>query len=107
LIEERPIGVGLNRNFGSPTAPGESVEQELTAFIEKRDKQRRQTEGERATEEAWMASERRHDALRREENRLAWHEFHERQAARLAATLGALVSYHEQEAEKYLPKGAA
>ena len=53
MIEERPIGVGLNRNLGSPTAPGEAVEQELTAFISKRDQQRRQIESERAIEEAW------------------------------------------------------
>ena len=53
MIEERPIGVGLNRNLGSPTAPGEAVEQELTAFISKRDQQRRQIEGERAIEEVW------------------------------------------------------
>ena len=47
MIEERPIGAGLNRNLGNPPGPGESVESELTAFIEKRDKQLRQTEGAR------------------------------------------------------------
>jgi hypothetical protein len=100
LIEERPIGAGLNRNLGSPTAPGEAVEHELTAFIEKRDKQRRQTEGERATEVAWMESEKRYNARRREENRLAWHPYHQGQAERLRRTVGPLIAFHEESAAR-------
>jgi hypothetical protein len=45
---ENPIGAALSRNLGSPTAPGEKVETELDAFIERREKRRRQTEGERS-----------------------------------------------------------
>ena len=74
MIGERPFGVGLNRNLGSLTAPGEAVEQELDAFISRRDADRVKSEGERAAEEAWMASERRYNARIREENRLAWCE---------------------------------
>jgi hypothetical protein len=82
-------------------ARGEAVESELTAFVAKRDAQRRRTEGDRAEEEAWMKSSRRHDARRRSENRAAWLAFHEGQAARLRRNLGALVAHHEAEASKY------
>jgi hypothetical protein len=102
LIEERPIGAGLNRNLGSPTAPGESVEQELTAFIEKRDKRRRQTEGERATEVAWAESERRHNARRREEMRVARVEYHCGQVVRLRAVLESLIAAHEEQVAKQM-----
>jgi hypothetical protein len=64
---DRPIGVGLRRNIGSPTALGEAVEHELEAFISRRDKQCRRTEGERGEEVAWRESERREEAARREE----------------------------------------
>ena len=35
-MDEQPIGTGLNRNLGSPTAPGDAVERQLDAFISKR-----------------------------------------------------------------------
>jgi hypothetical protein len=34
LIDDLPIGAALNRNLGSPTAPGEAVESELDRLIE-------------------------------------------------------------------------
>jgi hypothetical protein len=37
-------------------AHGGSVEKGLTAFVERRDGQRRKSEGERLVEEAWMES---------------------------------------------------
>jgi hypothetical protein len=79
----RPIGAALNRNLGSPTAPGE--------------------------EAVWRESERHHEAARRAENGAAWYEYHLAAADRLRATLSALVAHHEREAQKYkyLPKGAA
>jgi hypothetical protein len=40
LIDDKPIGVALNRNLGSPTAPGEAVEAELDRLIERRSRQR-------------------------------------------------------------------
>ena len=104
---DRPIGAALSRNLGGPTAPGEKVESELDAFISKRDKQRRRTEGERRIEEAWMESERRYFARLAEVNRREWAEYHLAAADRLRATLGALVAYHEAEAERHLPKGSA
>ncbi len=57
-------------------------------------------------EELWQASVRAHNARRRAENGRAWHDYHIEQAARLRANLEALASHHEQEAGKYLPKGA-
>jgi hypothetical protein len=33
VIDDRPIGVALNRNLGSPVAPGEAVEAELDRLI--------------------------------------------------------------------------
>ena len=52
LIDDKPIGTALNRNLGSPTAPGEAVERELDAFISKRHEQRLKAEGERQIEKA-------------------------------------------------------
>jgi hypothetical protein len=36
VIDDIPIGVGLNRNLGSPTAPREAVEAELDRLITRR-----------------------------------------------------------------------
>jgi hypothetical protein len=33
VIDDKPIGAGLNRNLGSPVAPGEVVEAELDRLI--------------------------------------------------------------------------
>ena len=85
-------------------AAGEHVEFELDAFISRRDKQRRQTEGKRRSEEAWQESERRYNTRQREANRLAWCEYHRGQAERCRIVLVSLVSYHEAEAKKYLPE---
>jgi hypothetical protein len=101
LIDEKPIEAALSRDIGA----GKKVEAELDAFISRRDKQHRQTEGERAGEAAWRESERRHEAARREANRLAWVEYHLNAADRCRTVLGSLASYHEAEAEKYRAAG--
>jgi hypothetical protein len=108
LITEgpKPIGAGLSRNLGSPTAPGEAVEHEVDAMISRRHNQRVATEGERGEEEVWRQTERRFEAARRAENAVAWCEYHLAAADRLRATLGSLIEHHEAEAERYLPKGA-
>ena len=36
MIDNKPIGAPLNRNFGSPVAPGEAVEAELERLITRR-----------------------------------------------------------------------
>ena len=56
-------GAGIGREIAS----GERAEAELSAFIARRDTQRRRDEGERLEEDLWRASERRQEALRREE----------------------------------------
>jgi hypothetical protein len=102
LIDDRPIGAALNRNLGSPTAPGEVVEWELDTFISKRHEQRMQTEGERLALEMWQESERKYAERRREANRQAWTSFHEEQAERHRAVLESLIAFHEEQAAKLL-----
>ena len=36
MIDDKPIGAPLNRNLGSPVAPGEAVEAELDRLITRR-----------------------------------------------------------------------
>ena len=55
-------------------AKGEAVESELDAFIARRDKERRQSEGERAREALWQESVRRYNARQEQDHRAAWHE---------------------------------
>ena len=82
MVEDKPIGVALNRNLGSPTAPGEAVEPELNRLIARRS--RREIDPDE-TEELWKESERRYNARRREENRREWCGYFERLAACLRA----------------------
>jgi hypothetical protein len=81
-------------------AHSEMVEQQLTTLIERRHDRRVVEEGERAALGMWQESERRHEAARREENRLLWCEYHQLQAARHRATLEALAAEHEAKAMK-------
>ena len=82
MIDDKPIGVALNRNLGSPTAPGEAVEAELNRLIARRS--RREIDPDE-TEELWKESERRYNACRREENRREWCDYFERLAWSLRA----------------------
>jgi hypothetical protein len=76
-------------------ARGEQVENELTAMIERRHDQRVVEEGERPVEEAWQESERRHEACKREENRLAWCGYFEH----IAGALRARAAEYDQRAQ--------
>jgi len=104
VIDDKPIGAALDRNLGSPTAPGEAVEKELDAMIIRR---ARLKDPEEETE-LWQASSRAYNGRRREENRQAWADFHAGQAERLRRTMEPLIAFHEARAEKYAhqPKGA-
>ena len=63
-------------------AHSEAVESGLDAFIAQRHAKRVKEEGrDRPLEEAWAASERRHEARRREANRWAWIRYFDRMAA--------------------------
>jgi hypothetical protein len=53
-----------------------------------------------AEHELWKASVRAYNAARIEENRQAWREHHQRQAACLRATLEELIAHHEEQAAK-------
>jgi hypothetical protein len=98
LIDDKPIGVALNRNPGSLTAPGEAVEKELDAMIERRSRQKDVDPDEQ--EEIWKASVRAYTARRREEMRAVWCEHHQGQAERLRAVLEELIAHHEEQAAK-------
>jgi hypothetical protein len=80
---------------------GERVEGELDGFISKQDKRRRRDEGERAREELYLESTRRH--TERQQLRLWWEwlRFHEGQVRRHTANLEALIVHHRTEAERY------
>ena len=84
-------------------ARSEGVEAELNRLVEKRSS-REMDPNER--EELWQESVRAYTARRREEMRAEWCEHHQGQAVRLRAVLEELIADHEEQAEKYLPKGA-
>jgi hypothetical protein len=98
LIDDKPIGAGLNRNLGSPSAPGEAVEAELDRLIERRSRQK----DPHAENELWKASVRAYEEKRRQMARLEWHAFHCGQAARHRAVLESLIAFHEEQAAKLL-----
>jgi hypothetical protein len=104
LIDDRRIGVALNRNLGSPTAPGEAVESELYRLIERRSRQKDPDE----ESELWKESVRRYNDRKQEQLRNEWCEYHQGQAARLRAVFEPLIAGYEQQAERYRnqPKGA-
>ena len=77
----------------------------MDRLVEKRHEWRVVEEGERCVEDLWQVSVRRYQQRTGEARRLALLEYHEGQAARLSSTLGALVRYHEAEAEKYRENG--
>ena len=106
MIDDKAIGAVLIRNLGSPTAPGEAVEAELTRLIERRSRQRDADE----ENELWKESVRRYNDRKQERLRNEWCEYHQGQAARHRAVLESLIARHEEEAAKLMdiePKGAA
>ena len=100
LIDDNPIGVALNRNLGSPVAPREAVEAELTRLIERRSRQKDPDD----EHELWKASVRRYNLMRSEERKAQWHEYHASQAARLRVLMDALIARHEREAERLMSR---
>jgi hypothetical protein len=66
LVDHKPIGVALNRNLGSPTAPGEAVEGALNRLIERRSCQK---DPDKASE-SWRESVRAYEQKRRQMARL-------------------------------------
>jgi hypothetical protein len=78
----------------------ETVDLELDRLISKRASQDKRPDPDEQ-EEMWKASVRRHNARQQEENRQAWCEHHQGQAARLRAVLEELIARHQAEAERY------
>jgi hypothetical protein len=106
--EPREPGKALKRDISA----AETAETSITNLIERRHDRRVAEEGERAEEEAWKESVRKHNAAREAELRSAWCEYHQDQGRRHRATLEALAAHHEQRAEELMqaslePKGAA
>jgi len=72
-LEAQPIGERTGREhlpgaaLPRDIAAGEQVEKELDGFISRRHDQRVRSEGKRAVEESWRASECREEARRAEE----------------------------------------
>jgi len=78
-------------------AHGELVEKELDAMIERRSRKKDPDE----ERDLWRESIERYNARRQEEMRAAWCEYHQDQAARHRAVLEALITRHEEQAERY------
>ena len=82
-------------------ARADSVDAELDRLISKRASQDRRPDPDEL-EELWKASVRRYNARLQEENRQAWCEHHQGQAARLRAVLESLLAFHEGEAARLM-----
>ena len=78
-------------------ASADAVDAELDRLISKRASQDPWPDPDEQ-EELWKASVRAHTARKREQMRAAWCEHHQGQAARLRATLEALIARHEEQA---------
>ena len=81
---------------------GEMVEKELDAMIERRSLQKDPQEDS----DVWQESVERYNAERDRQLRTEWTEYHQGQAERHKVVLKGLIAHHEEQAEKYLPKGA-
>jgi hypothetical protein len=79
---------------------GEAVDAEIGRLIARRASQDRRPDPVEQ-DERWKLSVAAYNAARIEENRQAWREHHERQAAGLRAVLEQLIARHEEQAEKY------
>jgi len=104
-VIDEPIGAALNRNLGSPTAPGEAVQGELDRLIERRSRQKDPDE----ESELWKESVKAYEEKCRQMARAEWQLHHTAQAERLRRTLEGLIAHHEEQAAKLMdvrPKGA-
>jgi hypothetical protein len=76
----------------------DTVEVELNRFMQKRSS--RETDPDER-DELWKASVAAYNARKREENRVAWCEYHRGQARRHRVILEGLIAEHEARAEMY------
>ena len=78
-----------------------AIEGELDSFVARRDKERRRDEGERAPEEIWQESVRRHHAQRQEALAWQWLRYHVARQRAHRKTFALLDAHHESEIQKY------
>ena len=78
-----------------------TVEGELSAFVARRDKERRRDEGERAPEEIWQASVRVYSARRQQELCWEWLRWHQRMLNNHTKTSALITAHHQGEIQKY------
>ena len=90
---------------GVDLARSEQVESELDAMIRRRDTHRRQTEGERLTEELYEPSVRAWRERREARSREAWAEYHRSAAERIERTAAQIAAEHRARAEMLQPNG--
>ena len=98
---EQLLGQVLSRDI----TQGEQIDGDLDRLIERRHRQRVKEEGERAQEEAWAESARKHAEKQRQQARYEWHLHHQGQAERLRRTLEELIEHHEEKAEQLMSGG--
>ena len=79
----------------------EAVDEELNRLISRRASQDQRPDPDEQ-EEIWKASVRAHNQRIQEQNRAAWCEYHQLQAARLRAKLEELIARHETRAQELL-----
>lgn len=77
----------------------DTVDQELDRLISRRASSDMRPDPDE-NEELWKSSVRAHNARVRAENRAAWCEYHQGQAASLRQTLEGLIAHHETQAMK-------
>ena len=91
-------------------ARGEMVESDLDSLIRGRGTNRRQTEGERLTEEFYESSVRAYNVRQEAARQAERYEYHRGQPDGKRRIMGELITRHEAAAASYLqdePKGAA
>ena len=75
----------------------ERVEADLTRLVERRDAERRESEGERLEHEFWEESVAKYNARRQQELAQAWLQYHVARQRAHRRTFAILDRHHEQE----------
>jgi len=83
----------------------ERGESQIDNFIERRDQERRLTEGERAEHDLWQESVERYNTKRQAELVFAWVSYHEAAAERALANGQAIADRHRAQIEALLGPG--
>jgi hypothetical protein len=78
----------------------EAAEAQIDAFIERRSRKGETDPDER--EDLWVESVRRYNERERRQIRAEWYGWHCDQAERHRRTLEALISHHEEQAERLM-----